>query len=189
MDYEQRIQSVLNYIETHVQEDIRCESLVALAGFSKSHFLRVFEAYTGFTVMSYVRGRKLDLAAERLRNSNDKIAEIAYDYGFESHDVFGRAFKRVYGITPENYRRGRFLLPTFHAVQLAQQDYRRSACRRRRGSAWRPALDPDEGKPEYNRQESNGGTTAQPSHEYFCVRPGNNGKHLRMDLVFAGYPS
>lgn len=46
MDYKQRIQSVLNYIETHVQEDIPCESLVALAGFSKSHFLRVFEAYT-----------------------------------------------------------------------------------------------------------------------------------------------
>lgn len=121
MDYKQRIQSVLNYIEAHVQEDIPCESLVALAGFSKSHFLRVFEAYTGVTVMSYVRGRKLDLAAERLRNSNDKIAEIAYDYGFESHDVFGRAFKRVYGITPENYRRGRFLLPTFHAVNLALQ--------------------------------------------------------------------
>lgn len=44
MDYKQRIQSVLNYIETDVQEDIPCESLVALAGFSKSHFLRVFEA-------------------------------------------------------------------------------------------------------------------------------------------------
>ncbi|WP_397376890.1 helix-turn-helix transcriptional regulator [Paenibacillus sp. p3-SID867] len=71
--------------------------------------------------MSYVRGRKLDLAAERLRNSNDKITEIAYDYGFESHDVFGRAFKRVYGITPENYWRGRFLLPTFHSVNLALQ--------------------------------------------------------------------
>ncbi|MGC6590550.1 helix-turn-helix domain-containing protein [Paenibacillus sp. Dod16] len=56
------------------------ESLVALAG---------------FTLMSYVRGRKLDLAAERLRNSNDKITEIAFDYGFESLDVFGRAFKRV----------------------------------------------------------------------------------------------
>ncbi|MCT1404069.1 hypothetical protein M4D81_34230 [Paenibacillus sp. p3-SID867] len=34
MDYKQRIQSVLNYIESHVQEDIPCESLVALAGFS-----------------------------------------------------------------------------------------------------------------------------------------------------------
>ncbi|OME94666.1 MULTISPECIES: AraC family transcriptional regulator [Paenibacillus] len=121
MDYEQRIQSVLNYIETHVQEDIPCESLVALAGFSKSHFLRVFEAYTGFTVMSYVRSRKLHLAAERLSYSNDKIADIAYDYGFESHDVFGRAFKRMYGLTPENYRKRRFLLPTFHAVNLAQQ--------------------------------------------------------------------
>ncbi|MBD8497278.1 hypothetical protein [Paenibacillus arenosi] len=64
MDYKQRIQSVLNYIESHVQEDIPCESLVALASFSKLHFLRVFEAYTGFTVMSYVRARKLDLAAE-----------------------------------------------------------------------------------------------------------------------------
>lgn len=69
MDYKQRIQSVLNYIESHVQEDIPSESLVALAGFSKSHFLRVFGTYTGFTVMSYVRGRKLDFAAERLRNS------------------------------------------------------------------------------------------------------------------------
>lgn len=121
MYYEERIQSVLHYIETHVHEDIACESLAAKAGFSKSHFLRVFEAYTGFSVMSYVRGRKLYLAAERLRLSTDKVADIAYDYGFESHDVFGRAFKRMYGITPDSYRRRRFIVPAFHAVDLAQR--------------------------------------------------------------------
>lgn len=121
MEYEKTIQSVLNYIEMYVQEDITCESLVELTGFSKSHFLRVFEAYTNSTVMSYVRGRKLHLAAERLNQSKEKIVDIAYDFGFESHDVFGRAFKRTYGITPENYRRNRFLLPAFHAVNLAQQ--------------------------------------------------------------------
>ncbi|UHA73342.1 AraC family transcriptional regulator [Paenibacillus sp. 481] len=121
MPYERKIQSVLDYIETHVQDDIACESLVELTGFSKSHFLRVFEAYTGYTVMSYVRFRKLHLAAEQVSQSKDTIANIAYDYGFESHDVFGRAFKRAYGITPENYRRRRFLLPAFHAVNLAQQ--------------------------------------------------------------------
>ncbi|MBP1994359.1 helix-turn-helix domain-containing protein [Paenibacillus eucommiae] len=121
MEYEQRIQSVLNYIETHVLEDIACESLAELAGFSKSHFLRVFEAYTGYTVMAYVRGRRLHLAAERIDQSGDKIANIAYEYGFDSHDVFGRAFKRAYSITPESYRRRRFLLPSFLAVNLAQQ--------------------------------------------------------------------
>lgn len=121
MEYEKTIQSVLNYIEMHVQEDMTCESLVKLTGFSKSHFLRVFEAYTNCTVMSYVRGRKLHLAAERLNQSEDKIVDIAFEFGFESHDVFGRAFKRTYGITPENYRKNRFLLPVFHAVNLAQQ--------------------------------------------------------------------
>ncbi len=121
MHYEEKIQSILNYIETHVQEDMACESLAAMAGFSKPHFIRVFEAYTGFPVMSYIRRRRLDLAAERLRHSNDRVADIAYDYGFESHDVFGRAFKRLYGITPNSYRRRRFLLPAFHAVNLAQR--------------------------------------------------------------------
>lgn len=120
MDYKKTIQSVLDYIEIHIQEDITCESLVELSGFSKSHFLRVFEAYTRSTVMSYVRGRKLHLAAERLKQRIEKVVDIAYDFGFESHDVFGRAFRRTYGITPEKYRTNRFLLPAFHAVNLAQ---------------------------------------------------------------------
>jgi muramoyltetrapeptide carboxypeptidase LdcA involved in peptidoglycan recycling len=68
-----RSETVLNYIEMHVQDDITCESLAVLAGFSKSHFLRVFEAYTGSTVMAYIRGRKLHLAADRVIQYKDKI--------------------------------------------------------------------------------------------------------------------
>ncbi|UVI33163.1 AraC family transcriptional regulator [Paenibacillus spongiae] len=122
MHYRQRIQHVLEYIETNLYEELSSAKLAGIAGFSKSHFLKVFEALAGYTIMSYIRNRRLHMAAAEINRGVKRIADIAYDHGFESHDVFGRAFKRAYGITPESYRKRQFVLPDFHKINLETED-------------------------------------------------------------------
>lgn len=104
-DYMRQIQAVLDYIHEHLKDDISMEELARITCFSKSHLYKVFEIYTGCTVMAYIRQQRLQQAAKEIRNDNITIAEVAYEFGFESHDVFGRAFKRQFGITPSTFRR------------------------------------------------------------------------------------
>jgi len=50
--------------------------------------------------------------------TQEKIVDIAYEFGFESHDVFGRAFKRVYGITPESYKKRKYTLGEMKKAEM-----------------------------------------------------------------------
>lgn len=94
----------LNYIEQNITRDISLYDICREAGFSVPHFYRLFKKLTGDTVGAYILRHRMLIAARDLIESNKSIASIAFENGFESHDVFTRAFTRVYGITPREYR-------------------------------------------------------------------------------------
>lgn len=118
MSYYQSIQKVIDYIEDNLDEKLDSKKLADIAGFSKSHFLLIFQAYTNYSLMSYIRKRRLSMAAKAIKESNDTITDISYSLCFESHDVFSRAFKRTYGITPYQYRTGGYLLSDTKKIEL-----------------------------------------------------------------------
>ena len=73
---------------------------------SPSHFMRWFKQMTGSSFISYLNERRLAAAAERLRQSEDSILSIAEAVGFETLSNFNQQFKKRYGVTPRDYRRG-----------------------------------------------------------------------------------
>lgn len=103
MDYRACIQQSIDYIETHLKQQMAVEELAALVGFSSYHYYRVFDAYVGLPVMEYIRCRRIAHAAAELASSR-RILDIALDYGFDTHAGFTRAFSRIYGLSPEKYR-------------------------------------------------------------------------------------
>ncbi|WP_172197307.1 AraC family transcriptional regulator [Saccharibacillus qingshengii] len=103
MDYTACLQRTLDHIEDHLTERLTAEELAALAGFSLYHFYKVFQSRMGLPVMDYVRRRRLAYAAADL-TSGRTLLEIALDYGFETHAGFTKAFRKTYGLTPEQYR-------------------------------------------------------------------------------------
>lgn len=114
------LQDILEYVDEHIQDDISADSLAARAGFSAWHFRRVFQWGVGYSLMGYIRSRRLAFAAYEL-GSDRRIIEIALEYGFETHSGFSKAFRRCFGVSPETYRlhahSGRPLLPNLYEVK------------------------------------------------------------------------
>jgi len=107
MALSQSIEKAVDYIDTHLDDDLGLETISAVAGFSLSHFHKIFLAATGFTIRSYIRSKRLYLAARELVTTKRRILDIAIEAGFESQEAFTRAFSRLYGATPSQYRKGR----------------------------------------------------------------------------------
>lgn len=74
-------------------------------GYSEFHTTRKFKEITGMQFKDYLRNRKLAFALKEVRDSEKSILDIAFDYGFSSHEAFTRAFKGIYGVAPSEYRK------------------------------------------------------------------------------------
>jgi len=92
------------YIVSHIDEEITMQDLSRAAGYSLWHSARIFKELTNKTPFEYVRAIRLTAAAKELRDSKNKVIDIALRTGFGSHDVFTRAFVRQFAITPQKYR-------------------------------------------------------------------------------------
>lgn len=98
------IQASVDYIEQHLSEDLKIETLANIASLSPFYFQRLFNRLVNKTVYDYIKMRKLSKTSEVLKSSNSRIVDIAMEFGFSSHSNFTRAFKETFGITPEQYR-------------------------------------------------------------------------------------
>lgn len=104
MNHRERLQEALDYIESHLRDELTLEGVAQRAAFSPYYFHRMFQAVVGESVMSYIRKRRLSHAAYELITSDRRILDVALDYGFESQEAFTRSFKGTFGITPGQYR-------------------------------------------------------------------------------------
>ncbi len=104
MNNKLRIQKSIDYIETHLCDDIKLAEIAKQSYFSEFHFNRLFKKAMGTSVMEYVRERRLSEAAMELTEANEKITDIALKYQFSSEESFSRAFKKRYGASPRYYR-------------------------------------------------------------------------------------
>jgi AraC family transcriptional regulator len=104
-DYRRRFRRVLEYIDTYLDGDVSVERLSAVAAFSKYHFHRQFSHLFGIGVYRYVLLVRLKRAAYQLAfRHQERIIDVALGAGYESHEAFSRAFKKVVGQTPSEFR-------------------------------------------------------------------------------------
>ena len=110
------------YIESHFASDLTLEDVASQSGVSRFHMTRAFAATTGWSVMRYVRGRRLTEAARALANGAPDILSVALEAGYNSHEAFTRAFRDQFGLTPEAIRaqRGLETLDLVEAIKMEQ---------------------------------------------------------------------
>lgn len=101
VEFQRRIERVIDYIQQHPDADLSLEALAGVAHFSPFHFHRVFKAYTGSTVLSYVTRSRLQRALFIMRTSPRKrLGQVAADSGFDSLSTFSKVFRNAYGTAP-----------------------------------------------------------------------------------------
>jgi AraC family transcriptional regulator len=97
--------AALAWIEAHLLEPMTVKSIADRAGYSPSRFSRGFTRLQGESVMSYVRGRRLEAAMRRILTEPDiRIIDLAFDSGFDSQEAFTRAFAKAFGHPPGRLR-------------------------------------------------------------------------------------
>ena len=102
--YQNRLRKVLEYIDTHLEEDLAVEKLSGIAAFSKYHFHRQFSEFFGLNVSKHIQLTRLNRAARQLAFRDLSIMEIALTCGYESPEAFARAFKKNLGQSPSEFR-------------------------------------------------------------------------------------
>ncbi|MFV0394850.1 MAG: helix-turn-helix domain-containing protein [Coprobacillaceae bacterium] len=98
------IQTTLDYIDANYDTEITIKELADKAHLSMFYYQRLFNRLVGKTVFEYIKLRRLAKALPKIKDSKDKILDIALSCGFNSHETFSKIFKEVYGITPTTYR-------------------------------------------------------------------------------------
>ena len=100
MDWLDKFNAVIDYIEENLDAEIEYATLAGLACCSEFHFSRMFSSLLGIPLSEYIRRRRLTKAAFEIQTSNTKIIDVALKYGYESPDAFTRAFRLLHGVAP-----------------------------------------------------------------------------------------
>jgi AraC family transcriptional regulator len=99
-----KLRRVTEYIATHLSEELRVESLSAVAGLSASRFAHAFRASVGVAPHAFITSARIEKAQELLRSGHRPIAEIALECGFKDPSHFSRVFRASSGATPQEFR-------------------------------------------------------------------------------------
>jgi len=100
----ERIKAMLRYVQQNYAEEITVADLARSAMISESECLRCFKNTIGIPPIQYVKRYRVQLASELLASTDQKIAEIGAQCGFQDTSYFTRAFREIKGITPGEYR-------------------------------------------------------------------------------------
>jgi len=100
MDWLDRMNAAIDYIEDNLTGEIDYKLAAKAACCPDYHFQRMFAFISEVTLSEYIRRRRLTLAAFELQQSNKSVIEVAQTFGYQSHASFTRAFRELHGISP-----------------------------------------------------------------------------------------
>lgn len=118
MEWVERWNEAIRYIEAHLTEEIDYAQLGRIACCSVYHFQRMFAYLAGVPLAEYIRRRRMSLAAADLQSTGIKVIDAAAKYGYDSPTAFNRAFQAVHGLPPSAVRGGGVSVRSFPAIRF-----------------------------------------------------------------------
>jgi AraC family transcriptional regulator len=138
LEYEKRVNRVVDYVREHLADDLSLAALARVAAFSPFHFHRVFRAITGETLFAFIQRQRIEKAAGTLLlRPEESVLAVALDHGFASAATFARAFRGHFGMSATRWRAGgaaRWRARHDAGRKPGKQHRKRRKARRRRGA-------------------------------------------------------
>ena len=110
MDYITVICSVIIYVENRLKTDISYKELEKETGYSIAHIRDVFVKKVERPLSKYILERKISNVAFEISHTKETLLTIAEKYGFKNPDTFTRAFRRITGLTPSEFRKNKITI-------------------------------------------------------------------------------
>lgn len=118
MDWIERLNAAIAYIEENLTGEIRYERLGQIACCDFYHYQRMFGYMAGMPLSEYIRRRRMSLAAADLQAGEQKIIDVAAKYGYESPTAFNRAFQSVHGFAPSQTCEAGRIIKSFEPISF-----------------------------------------------------------------------
>lgn len=97
--------TALEYIEANICENMSQEQIAAACYISLSSLQKLWKYCTHYSLKEYISKRKLTLAGRDLLMEDSSVLDVAMKYGYNSHEVFTRAFTKVWGVSPSKFKK------------------------------------------------------------------------------------
>lgn len=102
--YDPKIQQLIEYVNSNLGDELSIDELAQRVYLSKYYLMRKFKSDTGYSIHQYITSKRLLLARQLLKTTEQPITEICYTCGFRDYSAFSREFKKQFKITPKEYR-------------------------------------------------------------------------------------
>ena len=100
---DEKIVAILDYLNSHLTEDISIDGLSSRFFLSRSYLMHSFKKQTGYTIAGYLTTKRL-LLAKKLIGDGLPITNVCYSCGFKNYSTFSRAYKKNFGEAPRDFR-------------------------------------------------------------------------------------
>ncbi len=115
------VQRMQDHMIANITSPVTLRELAKTAGYSQWHAARIFKDHTGKTPFEFLRSLRLSRAAMELRENKSRIIDVAFDFVFDSHEGFTRAFNKEFGISPKRYSMEPTPIKLFMPVRIHDQ--------------------------------------------------------------------
>ncbi|HPL18100.1 MAG TPA: helix-turn-helix domain-containing protein, partial [Spirochaetota bacterium] len=103
----EKIQKAVEYIHQNYAYEISREGLASHIGLHHDNLGRYFKLYQGKKMSDYINELRIKEAARKLRETDEKIIDIAFSVGFGSLRTFNKSFREIMKMSPAYYRKKR----------------------------------------------------------------------------------
>jgi two-component system, response regulator YesN len=91
------------YIDAHYNEDFSLNDVSKMVSVSPQYFSTIFKDEIGESFIEYIRGKRIEIAKDMLRQKQYSVKEICYEIGYNDPNYFSRLFKKMVGVSPTEF--------------------------------------------------------------------------------------
>lgn len=118
MNWMNQMNAVIDYVEGNLRGEIDMKEVERIAQCSIHNYQRMFSYIANQSLATYIRNRRLTLAAYDIMSSDDSILDVAMRYGYSSNEAFSRAFQKFHGVLPSQIRKRRVQLTSIPKISF-----------------------------------------------------------------------